>query len=334
MSVELENAPTDLISCLRFNPVGDRERLLVSSWDAGLRLYDMQDGSLENHIMTRAPILDVCWEKLSGVHCFSGGMERRAYKVDLETGQKDIIGEDHEGGVSSIVHDTNTRSVITGSWDKSLQQLDPRGQGTSRFTTLPGKVFCMDSIENLLVVGMSDRQFHIYDVRNLQEPLQRRESSLKYPTRTLRCSPDGQGYATTSIEGRVAVEFFDPNPDTQSQKYAFKCHRIVDKVNGIDTVTPVNALAFHAKYGTFFSGGSDAVVCLWDQKAKKRLKQYHKQEHAVVSLDVNPTGSLLAIGVSDDSYKENPVERGPTPSQSKVIVRQLAPDEGKGKFNK
>lgn len=316
--------------------MGDRDRLLVGSWDGGLRLYDIQDnGALENHIQTRAPILDACWEKLSGVHCFSGGLERRAYKVDLETGQKDVIGEDHAGAISSIIHDTNTRSVITGSWDKTLQQIDPRSNnGISRFTNLPGKVFCMDSIENLLVVGMSNRQFHIYDVRNLQEPVQRRESSLKYPTRTLRCSPNGQGYATTSIEGRVAVEFFDPSPEAQSQKYAFKCHRIVDKINGIDTVTPVNAIAFHPKYGTFFSGGSDSVVTLWDHKAKKRLKQYPKLPRSVVSLDVNPTGSLLAIATSDDSYKENPVEKGPVQAESSVFVRQLAPDEGKGKYSK
>jgi len=51
------------------------------------------------------------------------------------------------------------------------------------------------------------------------------------------------GYASSSIEGRVAVEFFDPSPETQARKYAFKCHRKV--IDGVDTVYPVNALAFH-----------------------------------------------------------------------------------------
>lgn len=38
-----------------------------------------------------------------------------------------------------------------------------------------------------------------------------RESSLKYQTRCVRCFPDGQGFAVASIEGRVALEYFDPD---------------------------------------------------------------------------------------------------------------------------
>ena len=51
------------------------------------------------------------------------------------------------------------------------------------------------------------------------------------------------GYAMTSIEGRVAVEFFDPSPAKQAKKYAFKCHRQV--IDGVDTVYPVQGLTFN-----------------------------------------------------------------------------------------
>ncbi len=40
-------------------------------------------------------------------------------------------------------------------------------------------------------------------------PEQHRESSLKYQTRCIRCYPDGAGYALSSVEGRVAMEYFD-----------------------------------------------------------------------------------------------------------------------------
>jgi cell cycle arrest protein BUB3 len=53
------------------------------------------------------------------------------------------------------------------------------------------------------------------------------------------------GYALSSIEGRVAMEYFDPSPEVQAKKYAFKCHRI--QQNGIDTIYPVNAIAFHQR---------------------------------------------------------------------------------------
>lgn len=74
--------------------------------------------------------------------------------------------------------------------------------------------------------------------------------------------------------GRVAVEFFDPNPETQKKKYAFKCHRA--KENDIESIFPVNAIAFHKQYGTFATGGSDAYVNMWDGANKKRLCQFHQ----------------------------------------------------------
>ena len=47
------------------------------------------------------------------------------------------------------------------------------------------------------------------------QPEQRRESSLKFQTRCLRCFTDGQGYALGSVEGRVAMEMFDLGEQAQ-----------------------------------------------------------------------------------------------------------------------
>ena len=54
---------------------------------------------------------------------------------------------------------------------------------------------------------------------------------------------DGTGWASGSIEGRIAVEYFDPDPAAQGQKYAFRAHR--QTVDGVDCVYPINALAYH-----------------------------------------------------------------------------------------
>jgi hypothetical protein len=63
------------------------------------------------------------------------------------------------------------------------------------------------------------------------------------------------GYVLSSVEGRVAVEYFDPSPEAQSKKYAFKCHR-----QG-DLVYPVNAMSFHPVYGTFATGMCCLLQC-------------------------------------------------------------------------
>lgn len=46
-------------------------------------------------------------------------------------------------------------------------------------------------------------------------PEQERDSSLKYQTRCVRCFPDATGFALSSVEGRVAMEYFDMSDSAQ-----------------------------------------------------------------------------------------------------------------------
>lgn len=55
------------------------------------------------------------------------------------------------------------------------------------------------------------------------QPEQRRESSLKFQTRCVRCFTDGAGYALASVEGRVAMEFFDPSEAAQVHRALMPC---------------------------------------------------------------------------------------------------------------
>lgn len=114
-------------------------------------------------------------------------------RVDLETSQCSTIGE-HEKPVKSLVYHSSSGLVISGSWDKTVKLYDHRNTSARVSTSqVPHKVFSMDSVGNLLVVGMAGRAVHVYDIRNMTEPFQRRESSLKYMTRTVRCIPTGEG---------------------------------------------------------------------------------------------------------------------------------------------
>ncbi len=79
------------------------------------------------------------------------------------------------------------------------------------------------------------------------------------------------GYAVSTTEGRVGLEYFNP----PKKGYAFKCHR--EKVSDSETyVFPVNVIAFHPKFGTFATGGCDGVVNVWDGDNKKRIQQFPK----------------------------------------------------------
>ncbi len=158
-----------------------------------------------------------------------------------------------------------------------------------------------------VVIAMTARLVHIYDLPAVAalftsqangyaaselKPWQQRESSLKFLTRAVACMPNDAGYATSSIEGRVAVEWFEDSVESQARKYAFKCHRQAapEEEGGGDVVYPVNALSFHPKYGTFASGGGDGTVALWDAEAKRRLKQYQKMHNSVWALAFSHDG--------------------------------------------
>ena len=98
----------------------------------------------------------------------------------------------HNDAVSTLSIHSRTGSVISGSWDKTLRLHDLRG-GQSCVYDLPGKVFSTDVCGDIIVAGLEKRAIHVYDVRNMAEPIQRRESSLKYMTRAVKCMPDGSG---------------------------------------------------------------------------------------------------------------------------------------------
>jgi len=204
-----------------------------------------------------------------------------------------VLGS-HEKPIKCIEFSNTTGLVISGSWDCSVALWDPRTSKSAGSVSQAGcKVYSMDIVENRIVVATSGRSVFIYDIRNLGTPEQVRESSLMNQTRCIRSFPDGTGYALSSIEGRVAVEYFDPSPQIQKKKYAFKCHRKI--INGSQTLYPVNSMAFHPKYGTFATGGCDALINVWDGRNKKRICQYPPYPTSIAALDFNSNGSFLQL---------------------------------------
>jgi cell cycle arrest protein BUB3 len=182
----------------------------------------------------------------------------------------------------------------------------------------------MSLVGHRLVVATAGRHVNIYDLRNMSQPEQRRESSLKYQTRCVRCYPNGTGYALSSVEGRVAMEFFDLSEAAQAKKYAFKCHRKSEA--GRDIVYPVNSIAFHPIYGTFATGGCDGFVNIWDGNNKKRLYQYSKYPTSISALSFSRDGQLLAVA---SSYTFEEGEKSQEPEA--IFVRSVNEIEVKPK---
>jgi len=238
---------------------------------------------------------------------FSGGLDRAVKMYDVASGTDRILGK-HEKPVRVTMYSSEHNLLVTCGWDAVMKLWDHRQpQPELSAHAQPAKVFAASQRGNRVVVGCASRHVFVWDLRQTSDPEQRRESSLKYQTRAIGCFVAGDGYALASTEGRVAMEYFDPDAAVQARKYAVKCHRA--NVRGVDTVYPVNALAFHPTYGTFASGGCDGFVNIWDGDNKKRLCQFRKYPTSIASLAFNRDGTRLAIASSytfEEGDKDHP----------------------------
>ncbi|KAI0161005.1 mitotic checkpoint protein BUB3 [Hypoxylon sp. FL1284] len=357
---ELAHPPSDAISALAFAP--DSARLLAASWDKNVYLYDTMksdgdenadDGARGTLLRTfehRAPVMDVCYGA-DGGEAFTAGMDWQVHRLDLETGEQTTVGK-HAAPVRRVVYSQEHSLLISASWDSTLHvhsRADPTQAPLS--VPLPGKPHALAASPSKLIVAMTSRLVHIYDLAALSaaaaspapeppQPWQQRESSLKFLTRAVAAMPSDAGYATSSIEGRVAVEWFDASAESQARKYAFKCHRQASNPAAdssgppADVVYPVNALAFHPVHGgTFASGGGDATVALWDAAAKRRMKVYQKFADSVAALAFSPDGRRLAVAVGPGF--ETGMDDYDARGRARVFVRELGENEavpkGKGK---
>lgn len=313
--------------------------MLVSSWDRHVYLYDTKPAESGGVLLQKfehpAPVLDVCFGRDDN-EAFSVGLDWEVRRIDLTSGAQTVLST-HSAGARNVFFSAPHNLLISSSWDSTLHLHDLSQPGEFSTVNLPSKAFSLSASPTKLVVAMASRAVNIYDLEALAkaareggnatvEPWQQRESSMKYMTRAVSCMPNDAGYASSSIEGRVAVEWFDPSDESQSRKYAFKCHR--QTVEGQDIVYPVNALAFHPIHGTFASGGGDGVVALWDAVHKRRIRQYQRFPASVQTIDFSSDGKYVAMGVSpgfEDASDDVP------DGAIKVFIRVLSDTEAKGK---
>uniref|UniRef100_T1IIQ6 Mitotic checkpoint protein BUB3 n=1 Tax=Strigamia maritima TaxID=126957 RepID=T1IIQ6_STRMM len=319
---KLNNPPTDGISAVKFGP-NSSQFLLVSSWDTTVRLYDVSNNTMRMKYSHGAAVLDCCF--YDAVHAYSGSLDHMVKVYDFNSNAETIVGR-HDAPVRCVEYCPSVNVVITGSWDQTIKLWDPRAPSSSAGSfPQPDKVYTLAICGDKVIVGTAGRRVLVWDLRNMSYVQQRRESSLKYQTRCIRCFPNKQGYVLSSIEGRVAVEYLDPSPEVQKKKYAFKCHRI--KENGIEQIYPVNAISFHNMYNTFATGGSDGFVNIWDGFNKKRLCQFHRYPTSIASLSFSHDGSILAIASSymyEMDEMENQVE-------DSIYIRHVTDQETKPK---
>ncbi|XP_952053.1 mitotic checkpoint protein, BUB3 homologue, putative [Theileria annulata] len=297
-----DSPPRDVITKVLF---GNKTNLLaVSAWDQTVKFYDA-DQPNKNRLLYNldweSTVLDFVFFENDKKMALAD-LNKNVSLLDVETKNFFTVGL-HNGPVRCVRYHEPTNTLITGGWDKKVRVFDLRSSNLKPVVDVDiyGKTYCMDLARNFLVVGDSMKRIYVYDLSSgltgFANP-ETKDGVLKFQYRFLKCFPDATGYVLSSIEGRVAWEYFPRFLESESQQYAFKCHR-TKTPNDSDVAFPVNCVDFHPKFGTFVTGGADGLLCGWDGISRKRLWKSSKFNGTVASLSFNPAGDKLAIGVSD-----------------------------------
>ncbi|KAI8912912.1 hypothetical protein PhCBS80983_g03163 [Powellomyces hirtus] len=299
---EIQSAPTDTVSELRFSPKANY--LAGSSWDNQTRIWEVASNGQsipKAAIQHEAPVLCVDWAP-DGSKVFSGGCDKAGRLLDLATGQSAQVAA-HDAPIRScrfIEGPGNSPLVVTGSWDKTMKFWDLRSQTPAHTYQLPDRCYVMDSYGPMLVVGTADRNLLIFSNSNLAAPFKTMPSPLKFQTRSLACMPTAvptdMGFCLGTIEGRIQIQYIEDNK-TPARSFSFKCHRKETEVYA------VNSISFHPVYGTFASCGSDGTMNFWDGNSKQRLKGFNSVGAPITASAFNGDGSIFAYSIGYDWSK-------------------------------
>lgn len=159
-----------------------------------------------------APVLCVKWSP-DGTRLVSGGADNAARLYDVNTGQSHQIAQ-HREPVKSVLY-INENIVATGSWDRTIAYWDTRSPQPIGVVNLSERLYSMDSVGDLLVAGTADNTISVIDLSNPTTVFKYEPSPLKLQGRKVACFTVGKGYAVSSIEGRVGIQYIDP----QEQSY-------------------------------------------------------------------------------------------------------------------
>ena len=189
-----------------------------------------------------------------------------------------LLSGSHDNSIRVVKVEKESNVIVTGGWDNAVHVWDPRsGNNPVISENVNGKVFAMDVRANTLVVGNSNREILIYDFANNMAPVSCFESPMKFQTRTMAIFGDESGVAIGSVEGRVAMEYFnelerDRSKKAQGQKsFVYKCHRHNNNKRQ-EVAYAVNDIQFMTS-NTFCTCGSDGSIVLWNRSAKREITQ-------------------------------------------------------------
>lgn len=276
-------------------------------------MYDVDSSLLRFESPNEAALLDCCFE--NDFTAFSAGSDGLITRYDLHEGVRYTIGN-HDDLATCIGYSGETHQVVSTSLDKRIMFWDVRQPQTLICArNLHSDVSSMALSGFDLVVSLG-ALVYLFDLRNLDQPVQSNESQVEVQIRCVSSSPYTKEYAAGSVDGRVALET-SSRSSLNKTGYIFRCHP--KSRDGRFHLVSVNDIRFNPVInGAFVTGDNEGYVIGWDAQSKRRLFELPKFPNSVASISYNHGGQLLAVASSRTYQGANEIEEPPQLFMHKV----------------
>ena len=299
------NVPEDSgISSLHFSPYSD-SLFCTTTWNCDLNVYSIENLSLIKNFQFSSPLICSCWinEELLA----AGSCEGYIYFTN------GIVKNIHKKGVSQVGFIEEYNYFYSTSWDGFIHIWENIETDQPKYSfEISQKILVACNNKQNIVLCTNLNKVFIIDLSN-PEKIETRVSSLQMQLRSICSSrPSEYGWAVSSIDGRVAIEYFG-DLRSQAQRFAFHGHRKETDDDKI-IVYPINSMSFHPiEEGILATACSGGNINFWDIVRKIRLNSIpFTCETSISAIDFSRNGEYMAIASSymwDKGEIEHPPDR-------------------------
>ena len=311
---QIDGAPNDSISCLKFSPTGCPINVLgCTSWDGSVRAWQVNGGNGQGIqssplAMKDAGAPQLCASISADGKLFHGGVCRKVTMWDLQSQQSQQVAQ-HDLAVSAVQYCTGNVPaplLITGSWDGTVAIWDLRSPNPVKKEQFGSPVFAIDAQESSPLAGFAlGRKAIVYNLATMSIHSEVQAHNLsKFHIRSIATWPDQTAFALGYAEGRISCHSLAQS--TAAYNCCFKAHS-QDLGNNkfvfhqTNFVRPIGRKAPHVAV----SGGGDGRIKAWRVSTKTRMFEsepvmFNGVPVPISAGDVSCDGSMLAYGLSYD----------------------------------
>jgi WD40 repeat protein/serine/threonine protein kinase len=357
--------PSQLVNRVAFSP--DGEMLATGSDDLSIILWDVESGEIIRKLLGHDNWVQALAFSPDGLELISGGGDRSIHIWDVDSGQLRNVLDEHAGPIWDVAYSDDGEFLVSAGADNIARLYDAEsGEMIQTLIGHTGPVFnvALSPDSQRIATGSGDNTIIIWE-RDTAEPVGNPLLGHQAPILGLAFSPDGQLLASGSIDSTVALW----DVETQQQLRLFGDHngmvntvdfspdgnilasgdlnglailwdvaaegsQFIGRVEGLDG--GVNRAVYYEDGSRLASAGVDGFIRFWDLSQGEPISDVishgMRQNEAVGSLAIGPTGQILASGSDNGTIMLWDIESGQqiTPaisaSANGVLALEFSPD--------